>query len=144
MAIGNTLRGDDGMGPVLVDVLYEKLTNSDINSDNLYLLNAATAPENHTVEIREINPSHIIIVDAVEFGQKPGSFMIVDKEQIDTFNFSTHTMPISFLMNYIEESIGSKILTLGIQPKDMTMVNIISEEVKESIEELSEEIIKNI
>lgn len=144
MAIGNTLRGDDGMGPVLVDVLYEKLTNSDINSDNLYLLNAATAPENHTVEIREINPSHIIIVDAVEFGQKPGSFMIVDKEQIDTFNFSTHTMPISFLMNYIEESIGSKILTLGIQPKDMTMVNTISEEVKESIEELSEEIIKNI
>lgn len=144
MGIGNTLRGDDATGPKLIDIIYEKLVNSEVDSDNVYLLNAATAPENHTIEIRQINPSHLIIIDAVEFSDVPGSFIIVDKKQIDTFNFSTHTMPISFLINYLEESVGCEILTLGIQPKDMTLVDTISDEVNSSIEELAETIIKNI
>ena len=80
----------------------------------------------------------------MEFSDKPGSFIIVDKKQIDTFNFSTHTIPISFLINYLEDSVGCKILTLGIQPKDMTLVDTISDEVNSSIEELAETIIKNI
>lgn len=144
MGIGNTLRGDDGLGPMLIDTIYEKLINSTKNSDEVYLLNAATAPENHTVEIRQINPTHLIIVDAVEFDEDAGSFLIVDKQQIDTFNFSTHTMPISFLINYLEDSVGCKIMTIGIQPKDMRLINIISDEVLESIEELSQTIIENI
>ena len=144
MGIGNTLRGDDATGPKIIDLLYERLVNSDVDSDNVYLLNAATAPENHTIEIREINPSHLIIIDAVEFEETPGSFIIVDKKQIDTFNFSTHTMPISFLINYLEDSVGCEIMTLGIQPKDMTLVDTISPEVKKSIEELAEVIIKDI
>lgn len=144
MGIGNTLRGDDATGPKIIDVIYERLVNSDVDSDNVYLLNAATAPENHTIEIREINPSHLIIIDAVEFSSVAGSFIIVDKKQIDTFNFSTHTMPISFLISYLEDSVGCKILTLGVQPKDMTLVDTISDEVNRSINELAETIIKNI
>lgn len=144
MGIGNTLRGDDGLGPKLIDLIYDKLVNSSINSDNVYLLNAATAPENHTIEIREINPSHLIIIDAVEFSQEPGSFIIVDKNQIDTFNFSTHTMPISFLINYLEDSVGCNVLTMGIQPKDMTLVDTISTPAQQSMEELVELIVNNI
>ncbi|RAP49658.1 MAG: hydrogenase maturation peptidase HycI [Methanosphaera sp. SHI613] len=144
MGIGNTLRGDDATGPKIIDQIYERLVNSDIDSDNVYLLNAATAPENHTIEIRQINPSHLIIIDAVEFDDKAGSFIIVDKKQVDTFGFSTHTMPISFLINYLEDSVGCEILTMGIQPKDMTLVDTISPEVMESIDELVELIIKNI
>ena len=116
----------------------------DVDSDDVYLLNAATAPENHTIEIRQINPSHLIIIDAVEFSSDAGSFIIVDRNQIDTFNFSTHTMPISFLINYLEDSVGCKIMTLGIQPKDMTLVDTISGEVQASIDELCNHIIRNI
>ncbi len=144
MGIGNTLRGDDATGPKTIDMLYEKLVSMDVDSDDVYLLNAATAPENHTIEIRQINPSHLIIIDAVEFSSDAGSFIIVDRNQIDTFNFSTHTMPISFLINYLEDSVGCKIMTLGIQPKDMTLVDTISGEVQASIDELCNHIIRNI
>ena len=99
---------------------------------------------NHTIEIREINPSHLIIIDAVEFSQEPGSFIIVDKNQIDTFNFSTHTMPISFLINYLEDSVGCNVLTMGIQPKDMTLVDTISTPAQQSMDELVELIVNNI
>lgn len=68
--------------------------------------------------------------------------LIIYKEQIDTFNISTHSFPISFIINYIEKTVGSKILTIGIQPKQMNLINKISEEVTQSVEELTDIIIK--
>ena len=141
--IGNSLRGDDGLGPLLSERLYEKLSGlTTKNTDNVYLLNTESTPENHTHEIRTLNPSHIIIIDAVEFESDPGEMLIIQKEQIDTFNVSTHSMPVSFVINYIEETIGSKIMTIGIQPKEMKLVNQISDEVKESVEELTDMLVK--
>ncbi|WP_455645266.1 hydrogenase maturation peptidase HycI [Methanosphaera sp.] len=139
LGIGNPLRGDDGLGPLLLDVLYDKLVQvTDKNTDNVYLLNSETTPENHTLEIRNLKPSHIIIVDAVEFDTTPGEIINIDVDQIDTFNVSTHTMPVSFIINYIEKTVGSKVLTIGIQPKQMTLINTISDEIKESVEELTD------
>lgn len=132
------MRGDDGLGPLLSEQLYQKLLEiTDKDTDNIYLLNTETTPENHTLEIRNLKPSHIIIIDAVEFEAEAGEMLIIEKEQIDTFNISTHSMPISFIINYIEETVGSKIITIGIQPKQMNLINTISEEVKTSVEELT-------
>ena len=64
--------------------------------------------------------------------------------QIDTFNVSTHSMPISFIINYIEESIGTKIITIGIQPKQMNLINHISDEVKESVNQLTDILVELI
>ena len=81
-------------------------------------------------------------MDAVEFDINAGSIVVLDKKQIDTFNVSTHTMPISSIINYIEETIGSKILTIGIQPKQMNLVNKISEDVKNSVDELTDMLVE--
>ncbi|WP_304124811.1 hydrogenase maturation peptidase HycI [Methanosphaera cuniculi] len=143
--MGNPLRGDDGLGPLLSEKLYEKLVNiTDKNTDNIYLLNCETTPENDTSTIRQLKPSHIIIVDAVEFDTTPGEIIIIDKNQIDEFNVSTHSMPISFLINYIEKTIGSKVMIIGIQPEEMLLINKISTPVKESVETLSNIITENI
>ncbi|WP_095609206.1 hydrogenase maturation peptidase HycI [Methanosphaera cuniculi] len=145
LTIGNPLRGDDGLGPLLSEKLYEKLVNiTDKNTDNIYLLNCETTPENDTSTIRQLKPSHIIIVDAVEFDTTPGEIIIIDKKQIDEFNVSTHSMPISFLINYIEKTIGSKVMIIGIQPEEMLLINKISTPVKESVETLSNIITENI
>lgn len=114
---------------------------TDKNTDNVFLLNTESTPENHTHEIRTLSPSHIIIVDAVEYEAAPGEMLIISKDQIDTFNVSTHSMPVSFMINYIEETIGSKVLTIGIQPKQMNLVNKISDEVKNSVDVLTDIIV---
>ena len=60
------MRGDDGLGSLLSEQLYDKLVKlTEKNTDNIYLLNTESTPENHTLEIRNLKPSHIIIVDAV-------------------------------------------------------------------------------
>lgn len=144
LGIGNILRGDDGLGSLFIDVVYDKLTKTTKNTDNIFLLNAEAAPENQMTTIRQINPSHIIIVDAVEFDTTPGEIVLINKEQIDEFSFSTHSMPISFLINYIETTIGSKSMIIGIQPESMTLVNTISDVVDESVGELAEMIVETI
>lgn len=137
------MRGDDGLGSLLSEQLYDKLVKiTDKSTDDVYLLNTESTPENHTIEIRNLKPSHIIIIDAVEFDAKPGEMLVIHKEQIDTFNVSTHSMPLSFIINYIEESIGSKIITIGIQPKQMELINTISDEIKASVEELTDMIVE--
>lgn len=139
------MRGDDGLGPLLSERLYDKLVEiTDKNTDDIYLLNTESAPENHTIEIRNLKPSHMIIIDAVEFEANPGEMLIIQKEQIDTFNVSTHSMPISFIINYIEETIGTEVMTIGIQPKEMEKIGIISDEIKESVEELTDMIVEII
>lgn len=140
--VGNSIRGDDGLGPLLSDRLYDKLMAlEDKDTDNVFLLNTESTPENHTHEIRNLNPSHMLIIDAVEFDGNAGEMLIITKDMIDTFNVSTHSMPVSFIISYIEESIGTKIMTIGIQPKEMNLVNRISDEVKSSVEDLADLIV---
>ncbi len=132
------MRGDDGLGPELLRQIYEKGQDK----DRVFILNCESTPENYTSRIREVDPSHILIVDAVELDAKPGDIVIIKKEQIDTFNISTHTMPVSFLIGYLEKTLNVKVLTIGIQPKEMNLINFISKPVMDSVDELSDVLIK--
>jgi len=52
-------------------------------------------------------------------GLSPGEMQIVPKEKIGKMHISTHGIPISLLIEYLEQYIES-ILFIGIQPKTMS------------------------
>ena len=89
LGIGNTLRSDDGVGSILASRIKDKVP---------YLVyDAGPTPENYLGKIIKDKPDNIVIVDAVDFGGKPGEFRIVEGEDIKTVNlFSTHNASISF------------------------------------------------
>ncbi|MDD2716729.1 MAG: hydrogenase 3 maturation endopeptidase HyCI [Candidatus Wallbacteria bacterium] len=80
-----------------------------------------TAPENVTGEIRKFKPSHILIIDAADFGKKPGSVEILTLDGIDGVSFSTHRLPIKILADYCIKTMGCEVTVLGIQPKSLTV-----------------------
>ena len=130
------MRGDDAIGPVTAKKLSKMLKErSDVR-----VINAGTVPENYTGAIRRENPSHLILIDAVDMGKEPGHLRLVEKEEIADYNISTHAMPLSFLIKYLESSMNMKIILIGIQPKSMDLVpsiqrkNLISRESEEGIE----------
>ncbi|MGB7969886.1 MAG: hydrogenase maturation peptidase HycI [Methanobacterium sp.] len=133
LCIGNDMRGDDGIGPLIAKNL-EKLFK---NKSELLVINAETVPENYTGLIRKEMPSHIIFIDAVEMNMNPGSIKLVKYDQIAEYNISTHAMPLSFMIKYLESFTDAKMLLIGIQPKNMEMSNPVSEEVKLGVEELT-------
>jgi hydrogenase 3 maturation protease len=112
MCIGNRDGGDDAIGPYVADKLREEQVN-------VVVLDCGVTPENYTSVVKQHNTQHLIIVDAVDMGLEPGELRIVPKEKIGRMHISTHGIPISVLIDYLEQYIG-KISFIGIQPKTMS------------------------
>jgi hydrogenase 3 maturation protease len=126
MCIGNRDGGDDGIGPYIADKLMK--TSNDV-------IDCGTTPENYTAVVKQKQPKTLIIIDAAEMNLTPGEIRIIPKEKISTMHISTHGIPLSLLMTYLEKE-GEKILLIGIQPKHMS--GSISNMVKKGADHLIE------
>ena len=127
------MRGDDAVGPLII----QKLSNLFPERDHIIFFNGGTVPENYTGLIRRENPTNIIFVDAVDMKREPGYIRIVDKEEIGDYSISTHAMPLSFLIKYLESVTDADMILIGIQPKNMGMAQNVSKEVEKSVEEVA-------
>lgn len=130
------MRGDDAAGPIVAKKLDQKIQRDPDNYLNIIVVNAGTVPENYTGLIRSESPSHIIFVDAVEMDLDPGSLRLVYEDEIANYSISTHAMPLSFMIKYLNSFSDAEIILLGIQPKSLEMFEEVSEELKKGIEYL--------
>ncbi len=110
MCIGNPKGGDDAVGPYIAKKLKEL---------NIDVIDCGTTPENYTSVVKQKNPKKLIIIDAADMGLKPGEIRIVPKEKIGVMTISTHGIPTSVLMNYLEKYV-KKVILIGIQPQNMS------------------------
>jgi hydrogenase 3 maturation protease len=134
LCIGNDMRADDAIGPLIA----ENLNKLFLNQPDLIVINAETVPENYTGLIRKENPSHIIFIDAVEMNMNPGDIKLIQKDLIIDYSISTHAMPLSFMIKYLESFTDAKMLLIGIQPKNLEMSQNRSLEMKNSLKALTE------
>ncbi len=132
LGIGNEIKGDDALGPIIT----QKASQLFNKNENIVVFDGGTVPENYTGLIRKESPTHIILVDAVDMKKEPGYIRVVKKEEIANYNISTHAMPISFLIKYMETTVDAQIILVGIQPKSMGFAEEISKEVQKSIDEV--------
>ena len=135
VGVGNEDRGDDGAGVEIVRRLRAK-----IESQNLLLIEAGKVPENFTKEIKEFGPEITILIDAADFGGKPGEVILAPPDSIKGVAFSTHALPLSMLAEYIQRESGSRVLLLGIQPKQTQLGEKLSTEVENTITKLVERV----
>ncbi len=138
MGVGNELKADDGLGPYFIQILSQDLKDK----PQITLINAGSVPENFTGKIRKENPTHIILIDAVLMEEAPGYTRLIKKEEIKNMGISTHSMPLSYLINYLELEKTYSICFIGIQPADLSLKLELTPEVKESTEELKNNILK--
>lgn len=127
LGIGNDMRGDDGLGSILAQKLLI------LENENITVFDGKTVPENFTGAIKRETPSHIIILDAVEMNKPPGHIKLVAKEEIADYSISTHAMPLSFLIKYLESTTPAEIMLLGIQPENMDLICEVSPKIQESM-----------
>lgn len=139
VGVGSEMRGDDAAGMKVVRRLWGTLKSS-----NVFLIEGGVAPENFTSQIRRFEPSHVIFIDATDFGAEPGEVVLAEPEAITGQSVSTHTMPLSILAKYIQEQTGAKIALLGIQPARAQMGAEMSEVVKDSIKRVEEILLEKL
>ena len=80
---------------------------------------AGTVPESITGPLRRYQPGHVLFLDAADMGARPGTIAIIGPERIQASLISTHVLPLSVVMDYIEREAGTGVTLLGIQP-DLT------------------------
>jgi len=142
LGIGNTIRGDDGLGVFIIKSIVKHYTNKypqqnlninrEVNKifDKVILINCGTVPENFTDILKEEKPDKIVIIDAAVMGEKPGTIKLIDVENIHSVGFSTHSLPLNVMVKYLMRYIDSEIFIVGMEPKNLDF----------GVEELSGEI----
>lgn len=131
LGIGNILRSDDAVGSILAGRIKDKVP--------FIVFDAGVSPENYLGKIIEENPDTIVIVDAVDFGAKPGEFKELEADEVKTINlFSTHNASISLSINYLQSNLKADIIILIIQPKTTALDDKLSFEVSETLNELED------
>jgi len=129
MGIGNRLRGDDAVGSLLIDRLEGKV--------NAELLDASDVPENYLGVIESASPEIILVVDAVNFGGKPGEVSLFILDQLADTAVSTHNTSLSLLFKVLQINPPPEVFLLAIQPANITLGESLSAPVIETLDMLA-------
>jgi len=131
LGIGNTFRGDDGIGSLLAQRLKANVP--------FIVYDSGPNPENYLGKVIKDAPDNIIIIDAVDFGGKPGEIREAEDSDLETVNlFSTHNASISLSINYLKKKLKADIIILSVQPADISFRDDLTPEVARSLEQLEE------
>ena len=142
LGIGNPLSGDDAAGTCVADMLIQRRHGvKSLPTDDLMAIDAGSAPEGYTSVIRQHQPDLLILVDAADMGLPPGALRTIMPEKISILSFSTHHMPLSMFISYVNAFCG-KVLLVGVQPERTEMAGRISKAVRKSMRELVEVILE--
>jgi hydrogenase 3 maturation protease len=128
LGIGNDLRTDDGLGLYFID-------NLKIDDPRIMIENVGSVPEGFAKNLASFGAERVIMVDAADMMKPPGHIEFITKERIGGVAISTHRMPLSFLMMYLEQETGGKTLLIGIQPKSIQFGEGLTPEIQKVVDE---------
>ncbi len=137
VGVGNTARGDDGVGPAVVEEL-RRLTGGHGRGARarrecdgaqppsavslppgevgFAVLDAGDAPERYLGPMAESGADVVLFVDAVDFGGKAGQALLLEETDLPARSCVTHRSSLGLVMRYLREQAGQRCLVIGVQP----------------------------
>ncbi|MBN1159885.1 MAG: hydrogenase maturation protease [Candidatus Diapherotrites archaeon] len=128
LSIGNPINKDDNIANLIID----KLTLP----ENTKIFKGFIMPENFMIPISKLNPEVLYIIDAIDFKGNIGDIKVFEMDDFDLVPETTHNVPISFFKRFVD----CKYIVIGIQPKDVSTGEEITEELKNKESEIVEKI----
>ena len=130
LGIGNTLKGDDGVGPSVCERLRGRISTQ--------VIDAGTVPENHIARIARLRPDNLLVIDAMDFAADPGTIRLFDPSDIPSVALSTHTLSPRLFVDLLRRQAEVAVLFLGIQPSHTQFAAPLSEAVQGAVEVLAD------
>ncbi|MBL7076556.1 MAG: hydrogenase maturation protease [Kiritimatiellae bacterium] len=128
VGVGNRLKGDDAAGPLLVDALG--------SVPGVLCLDTGVAPENYLEQIVATGASIVVIVDAMDVGEAPGSVRLFEGASL-TGGLSTHALSLELVTDYLRARGVAEVWLLGIQPEHIGLDAELSSPVRCAINEIA-------
>ena len=114
VGIGNLLKQDDGVG------VY--ISNRIKNRNNITSLTVEMSIENYIGKINSLNPDLLVLLDCMELKSDPGTFKLMELNQIQDMTFNTHNISLNRLSDFF----NMPVFILGIQPEKVDFGENIS------------------
>jgi len=126
VGVGQELNGDDAAGVRVAQALLkrQRAGSSDALRPvpfSLLVVEAAHAPENCLGAIQRFSPDLVILVDAAEMGDPPGTIRWLDWRAAAGVGASTHRLSLSMMATYLTTDLGCEIGLIGIQAGDTSL-----------------------
>jgi len=150
VGIGNPCRGDDAAGSMVaqkLSVLWHGRPGHDLTRAGppchasspghdgpvVRVIDAQEVPENYMQQVVDERPDTVVLIDSVDLESAPGSVALLDKDQVAAYMPSTHRMPLTLLMDYLERETHARIFLIAIQPRHTAFMEPMSGEVHASV-----------
>jgi hydrogenase 3 maturation protease len=130
--VGNEWRGDDGVGPFVAKLLR--------STDRVTILDCGETPENYLGVIVRLKPERVVVIDAADFGGKPGEVRVIARSEIGGGGVSTHAARLTILTDYVEAGAGAETFFLAIQPESTEFGRPLGAAVAAAAKEVAAEI----
>lgn len=127
VGIGNPLRGDDGVGPYIVELVRRRGA-----SPRLEFLNVEDVPENFVFRLAAAEARNVVFVDAVIAGAAhEGTVLFAPLAEFDELGetASTHKLALK-LSGRVLEAAGKRVYLLGVVPKTTAVGAKLTPEVR--------------
>ncbi|MBI4976385.1 MAG: hypothetical protein HZC28_02825 [Spirochaetes bacterium] len=81
----------------------------------IHVFECGVTPEHFSGVLRPLKPARVVIVDAMSPGVgEDNGVRVVSKDQIGGISFSTHALPLTVFLRYLESSLGCTTAIIGI------------------------------
>jgi hydrogenase 3 maturation protease len=130
LGIGNMLKGDDGAGPLICQMLQRSKISAEV-------IDAGTVPENYIQTIVKKAPANLLVIDAMDFGAEAGAIEVFKPEQLNSYVISTHSLSPRLFVDVLSRQIKANVYFIGIQPAQTQLGQSVSGQVKKSMQQLS-------
>jgi len=128
VGIGNLLKMDDGAGVYISRKIR--------NKGNLSSLTVEIGIENYIGKINSLKPDILVLIDCVELGSTPGTFKLLELNQIQDLTFNTHNISLRRLADFFK----MPVYILAIPPEKIDF----GEKISYLVKSIANKIIKHI
>jgi hydrogenase 3 maturation protease len=130
MGIGNPCRGDDAAGSLVARQIPD--------APGVRVIDAQDVPEDYVTQVANQRPDTVVLIDSVDLESAPGSVALLDKDQIAAYWPSTHRVPLSLLIDYLERETRARVCLIAIQPRHTAFLEPMSGDVRATVHEIVE------
>jgi hydrogenase 3 maturation protease len=140
VGVGHELRGDDAAGLVVVHGLQKVPSDR----ERWLVIDAGSVPENQTGPLRRFKPDIVLLIDAAQMNEIPGTVKWLPWGKIGGVSALTHALPLHTLARYLSDELGCKVALLCVQPAQDTIGAPLSSVVRQATDAIKDALAQEV
>ena len=144
LGIGNELRGDDAAGVIvareLQSIVGATLAGRPVGQARdlpVRIIDAGAAPEAFTGQLRRFAPGLVIMIDAAQLDEPPGTIRAIEWQDALGLSASTHTLPLNVIAQYLVRELNCEVIILGLQAAANEFDTPLSPALRRAVDEVT-------